>query len=127
MSSTPMSTPTALRRVATVRSPRLKRRAPTTRKCWRPTCMRSPGLPGGGVGRVLLQLLARDDDGADERGEEDEGGELEGEQPLGEEAVSDLARGGREPGRNVGGPGRRDGHEDEHRHGRDEQRHAAAD
>src|SRR5512146_1093740 len=95
MSSTPISTPTALRRVATVRRPKLKSRAPSTRKCWRPTCnMISPG--SGLTGRerrfvVLLQLLARDEHGTDERGEEDERDDLEWEQPPREERVADLA------------------------------------
>src|SRR5512141_2274796 len=98
MSSTPIRTPTALRRVATVSRPRLNSSAPRTRKWGRPTwSMRSPGRGLGGRGRLVrLQLLAGDDDGADQRGEEDEGGELEREQPPRQEGVADLAGGGRE-------------------------------
>src|SRR6266702_1893375 len=129
MSSTPMRTPTALRRVATVTSPRLKSSTPRMRKCCRPTwSMRSPvvrGLAKRGIGLVRLQLLAGDDDGADERGEQHQRGELEGEQPPGEEGVADGAGGGRERVGRALRPRGGDGHEGQHGGGGGEERQPA--
>src|SRR5512136_2644897 len=83
-----MRIPTALRRVRTVRRPKAKRSAPTTRKWVRPMCVMRVSGPSVG-----LQLLAGDDHGADQRGEQDEGHELEGEQPALEEGVAEGGRG----------------------------------
>src|SRR5512144_1048848 len=108
MSSTPMRTPTAFRRVATVTRPNAKRSAPTTRKCVR-EIMRGAGPSVG------LDLLAGDDHGADERSEEDERGDLEGEEPLREEAVADRRRGRGERGGDLRRPRGERGDREQHR------------
>src|SRR5574341_1963170 len=111
-SSTPMRTPTALRRVATVTRPKQNSSAPTARKC---------GSDGwsmdGASGLVGLELLAGHDHGADEGGEQDEGGQLEGEQPLLQEGVADGGGGLGERRLGADLPGRAHRHHQQQRGG----------
>src|SRR5438132_12523989 len=97
ISSTPIKTPTALRRVRTVTIPKGKRIAPTTRKWGRPMVSMS-SLSWRVAGRRLLDLLAGDDDGADQRGQEHHRNDLEGQEVFGEEGDAQGARGGIESG-----------------------------
>src|SRR5216684_3791943 len=83
ISSTPIRMPTALRRVTTVMRPSANRIAPTMRKCGSPmVSMSLPRALAGLVGR-LLDLLAGDDDRADQRREEHDGCDFERQQVLG--------------------------------------------
>src|SRR5262245_4009684 len=86
ISSTPISTPIALRRVSTVKIPQRKTARPTTRKWLRPISMYVCDTAAPSV----AQLLSRQDDRADQRRQEHDRRDLERQQVLAQEARADV-------------------------------------